>query len=281
MDYSRNCFFLVAKENNNLIVKKNKLDAEVNKLEIFKADDPKKIQYKTQISEHNFFTKNSNGIFLIKIYYTKEKETKNIRYFFQVKNSKLVLQRSSFPKKLSGSTKVFSENKFTGNKHKLKAEDYFKILKFYIIENPSLKDNKPSTAKFYDIKNYWGESCWKKKGSLKQKLIETVDNYELCVRKFNSENDSQESMNVLGLNDIGLFDNKTKIAFVDVCNNIFLSIFRHIRNGLAHGRFFIYKYDKTQMIFIEDKSGENVTARMTIPISILLKWIDIIKSKEV
>lgn len=34
------------------------------------------------------------------------------------------------------------------------------------------------------------------------------------------------------------------------------------------------------MIFIEDVNKDNVTARITIPISLLLNWIDIIKSKE-
>lgn len=280
MDYDKNCYFLVKKENNDLIVSKNKLDEKVDKLEIFKIGADKKIQYKTLISEKNFFCNNSEGIFFIKIHYKKEDRSKNIRYFFKVQNSKLVLQRSSFPKDLSGSTKTFSENIFKGNKYEIEPDDYFKILRFYIIENPSIKDKEPITAKFYDIKNYWGVDCWKKRGGLKQELIDTVDDYEHCVRKFNSVNDSQKSITALGLDDIELFNDKIKIAFEDVCNNIFLSIFRHIRNGFAHGRFFIYKFVNTQMIFIEDKKDENVTARITIPISILLKWIDIIKSKE-
>lgn len=61
---------------------------------------------------------------------------------------------------------------------------------------------------------------------------------------------------------------------------LFISIFRHIRNGIAHGRFYCYKCKDSKMIFIEDVNKDNVTARITIPISLLLNWIDIIKSKE-
>ncbi|NLB09419.1 MAG: hypothetical protein GX832_07110 [Clostridiales bacterium] len=280
MDYDKNCNFVVKKENNDLKVLNNKLNEKVDKLEIIKVGADNKIQNKTLISENNFFSKNSEGIFFIKIHYKKEGKSKNNTYFFKVQNGKLVLQRSSFPKDLSGSTKTFPENKFKENKCEIEPDDYFKILRFYIIENPSIKDKEPISAKFYDIKNYWGVDCWQKRGGLKQELIDTVDDYEHCVRKFNSVNDSKKSITALGLDDMELINDKIKITFEDVCNNIFLSIFRHIRNGLAHGRFCIYEFVNTQIIFIEDRKGENVTARMTIPISILLKWIDILKSKE-
>lgn len=50
-------------------------------------------------------------------------------------------------------------------------EKYLKVLDFYIIHNPSMKDVKPITDKFYDIKAYWGVDCWKKEVGLKKNWL--------------------------------------------------------------------------------------------------------------
>ena len=77
MDYDKNCNFVVKKENNDLKVLNNKLNEKVDKLEIIKVGADNKIQNKTLISENNFFSKNSEGIFFIKIHYKKEGKSKN------------------------------------------------------------------------------------------------------------------------------------------------------------------------------------------------------------
>ena len=68
-------------------------------------------------------------------------------------------------------------------------------------------------------------------------------------------------------------------------NNIMLSVFDHIRNSLAHGRFTIYEDG-----FIALESGKNiydkehkknmidVRARMILKKETIMKWIDIIES---
>lgn len=280
MDYSRNSKFVVYKENQNLSVK-NDLELNSGECKVFKVDENGKIG-KTEISGEKFFVENKNGIFLVKVCYeNNEKECQN-RYYIKIKDGKLILQRSRFPKDLSGYTEPFSDSEFNTSKLKIDSDDYLKILEFYIIECPSVKNGKPMTAKYFDIKKLW-KRVWWKNDSLKPKLVNAIIEYnntkfEDCVKKFNSEADSKYAIEVLKLHDKASFDNKIKIGVVDICNNIFMSIFRHIRNGFAHGRFYFYESDNKMMLFLEDVNKDKVTARMTIPVEQLISWIDIIKN---
>lgn len=280
MDYDKNCYFRIKKKNQDIVVKNNKLSLEVLYFKIFEVDENKDIIYKTTLSEEGFFSKYKNGIFFIRIYYKNLGESENIKYYIKLKEGTLILQRSRYPLDLSGVTKKFPDNIFRNDGFEMDNKECLKILSFYVINNPSIKNQKSITAKFYNIKENWGEDCWKTRGSLKQKLIDTFDDYKNSVRRFNTVNDSGKSINALRLNDTEFFDKRVRIAFEDVCNNTFLSIFRNIRNGFAHGRFYCYKCEGSEMIFIEDVDKDNVTARITIPISLLVNWIDIIKSKE-
>lgn len=280
MYYNKNCKFIVDRDNDDIVAKKNKSNFEPKKIEIFEENQESRSICGKTLSEKDFFhNENRNGIFSVKIYYNSSEKRKSIKYYIKIEENKIIKQRRKFPRDLSGETQKFPDNLFLEDKVEIGSMEYLKLLDFFIIKNPSIKDKKPISVKFYNIKEKWGDDCWKKEDSLKQKLIESFDCFENSIRKFNSAKDSKQSIKFLGLDDTKLFDDKVRIAFEDVCNNIFLSIFRHIRNGFAHGRFYCYKFEKTKMIFIEDVNKDNVTARITIPISLLLNWIDIITMK--
>ena len=55
MDYDKNCYFRIEKENQDIVVKNNKLSSEVLYFEIFEVGENKKFIYKTTLSEKGFF----------------------------------------------------------------------------------------------------------------------------------------------------------------------------------------------------------------------------------
>lgn len=64
-------------------------------------------------------------------------------------------------------------------------------------------------------------------------------------------------------------------------SNRYLKLFHRIRNGLAHGKFLL-KLSSTneKMVVIQDDDGTNVTARLVLRLSTLLRFICIIDIKK-
>ena len=60
-------------------------------------------------------------------------------------------------------------------------------------------------------------------------------------------------------------------------NNYYFSLFRHIRNCLAHGCYkLVYNKDNVKMFIMEDKKGKEITARFVFKLSTLLNFVHII-----
>lgn len=58
--------------------------------------------------------------------------------------------------------------------------------------------------------------------------------------------------------------------------NKYFKLFRHIRNGLAHGNFrLIYNSHRQKMVIIQDDDSHNVTARIVLKLDTLLKLVRI------
>lgn len=55
------------------------------------------------------------------------------------------------------------------------------------------------------------------------------------------------------------------------------NLFRHLRNGIAHGQTYVFPTAKT--ILIEDRKGNSPTARILVKKETLLKWIDIVEKR--
>ncbi len=78
---------------------------------------------------------------------------------------------------------------------------------------------------------------------------------------------------------------RERICVVDNKNNQFMSVFYHIRNAFAHGRFYLQNCNGNKVFVMEDvaskrDSKKSITARMIIQKKTLLKWIDLIKGGE-
>lgn len=102
---------------------------------------------------------------------------------------------------------------------------------------------------------------------LKNKLIKIVDlenkDYFHCIDGSNKKDDFRlrEAFNKLDLDDHEKIDIcKNRGAFTKKENNIYISMFAHIRNCLAHGKFnCVINDNKDKMIIFQD-DGDNVTA---------------------
>ena len=78
---------------------------------------------------------------------------------------------------------------------------------------------------------------------------------------------------------------RERICVVNNKKNQFMSVFYHIRDSFAHGRFFVQDCNGRKVFVMEDVapregSLEPVTARMIIRKETLLNWINLIKGGE-
>ncbi len=77
-------------------------------------------------------------------------------------------------------------------------------------------------------------------------------------------------------------DQERIAVYVNSNSNLVLSIFKHIRNALAHGRFMIYPSGEDMIFVMESVDHSNkslvVKARMVLRASTMLKWMEIIRN---
>ncbi len=219
---------------------------------------------------------------IIKIYLNRKR--KNVKtYYIQYKNKNDIKQSSKYPKIQSGHAEPFESIEFRRMYKSMSEVCFNKLMDFYVIKNPSIDSkSKSTTAQFFNIKETWGKDCWQnKEGSLKRRLMGTIEGYKHRVYHKKNAEDMKEIIEIQNLVDVNKLPSHNVFCFVDSCNNLFNSIFRHIRNSLAHGRFILYEVDNTEYLFFEDVNQEKVTARMVMKIETLLQWISIITDEEV
>lgn len=166
---------------------------------------------------------------------------------------------------------------------KNKTQNYYKILDFYIVN--SICDSISCKGK--TIREIgWDKDVWKK-GFLRKEVLGLIcDENSLGEHFFSAKTNAEirKGINKLNLNKNFHMLREERIVIYKKYNLTQIeSIFYHIRNALAHGRFQIYtnETDETYYVFesgIIKKSIEKIDlkARMILKESTLLKWIDII-----
>ena len=164
--------------------------------------------------------------------------------------------------------------------------ELFDIVKFYVFNTPC----KTLSSRSITLGDYGWTSPWSKPFYLNKQLKQASSNQNLLF--------SAASLNVMdnALQKADLLDlSNTDISLERICifnnqKNQFMSVFYHIRNSFAHGRFNIYLLNENSddlVFLLEDvspssnRSGEKpVSARMIIRKSTLLKWKSIICKGE-
>lgn len=129
----------------------------------------------------------------------------------------------------------------------------------------------------------WPDNVWNT-GTLKEQLF-YVSNLTVGHNLFVVDRleDMSDVCDTAHMNDCFYKDHdKEKIVvYVNSKSNLILSIFKHIRNAFAHGRFVMYPVGEDFMFIMESvdasRQGLVVKARMILRASTLIRWMDIIK----
>ncbi len=158
-------------------------------------------------------------------------------------------------------------------------DELTRIFIFYVLESPCCE----VSCKGIELKKYgWDKRLWKD-NKLKDRLFSVAGLVRgtsfVVAKKCNDMKRCCEQVNLKS--DFNRLRYKERVVIYKGNDNEFISICRHIRNSLAHGRFAIYKDNHHGDIFVmEDgvkKDGKiEVRARMILKKSTLITWINIL-----
>lgn len=129
----------------------------------------------------------------------------------------------------------------------------------------------------------WPDNIWNT-GVLKEQLFHSANltlNYNLFMVERLEDMSNTCSQAHLDSNFYQYRDQERIVVYVDSRSNLVLSIFKHIRNSLAHGRFVLYPVGDDFIFVMEsvDHSRKDlvVKARMVLRASTLIRWMEIIR----
>ena len=114
---------------------------------------------------------------------------------------------------------------------------------------------------------------------LKDNLSEIIDLDNRNKFIFTSDiDDVGACFKQVDLDDGKLSDFHTERAVITRTSesNRYLKLFYRVRDGFAHGKFFLKLYNDEKIVIIQDDDGHNVTGRIVIKLNTLIKMIKII-----
>lgn len=167
------------------------------------------------------------------------------------------------------------------NSRSIYTVEFIKIIDFYLIHCPveNLSDQRVS------LLDYHWSSPWKKPYYLNKQLKQIASNPNLL---YSCATLGKMEENLRDLNLLIGFPEKNKLyeiaVYYDNKKNQFMSLFSHIRNSIAHGRFKIIKDDHKTYYLLEDgiyrKDRYYISSRIILLEDTLLKWIQLITNGE-
>lgn len=158
----------------------------------------------------------------------------------------------------------------------LNNEDFWKIITFYIFHTPC----KGLSAQGKLLKDYGWNKPWKKPYKLNFQLKQASTNFKLLFSAKTRSNMSEALEKSNMLDDFPSNVLTERICIHDNKKNQFISVFYHVRNAFAHGRFSIINKNGEEIFILEDQYQQIITARMILRKKTLLNWINIIESGE-
>ncbi len=160
-------------------------------------------------------------------------------------------------------------------------DDLKKIIIFYVINTPCTKTSSSGIP----LSEYGWSKDGRKNNKLKTQLYDVAKlEKEKTIFVANNLKNMQSFFEMAKMQaDFYKNREQEKIAYYQGKDDEILSILKHIRNSLAHGRLAMYPCEPNDVIFVlEDgiatTKNFKVRSRMIIKKSTLLKWIDIIKA---
>lgn len=167
------------------------------------------------------------------------------------------------------------------NSYSIYTINFIKILDFYLIHCPV----KNLSGMGISLLDYGWTQPWKNPYYLNKQLKQASSNPNFLYSCANREALYETLRDNNLLNSFSENDGLYEIAvFCDNKKNQFMSLFFHIRNSFAHGRFKIMIHDSETYYLFEDGvfRGENFTinSRIILLEDTLLRWIQIIMNGE-
>jgi len=160
-------------------------------------------------------------------------------------------------------------------------EEFIRIIDFFLFHSPV----PGQSARCKTLAEYGWRAPWKKPYWLNKQLKQSTSNYELLYTS-NNQGCMEENLESANLKD-GFPSNISieRICVVNNKNNQFMSVFYHLRDAFAHGRFNIEDVDGQKIFIMEDVASTKgemlpVTGRMIIRKESLINWINIIEAGE-
>lgn len=144
-----------------------------------------------------------------------------------------------------------------------------KILDFYLLKTPSEK----LSARGRTLESYG----WNNTYDLKKKIgLSNKNSFFIFAETLKEMNGALKDSNL----EKKFWENCNERVCLYTVKNQLNSLFYHIRNSIAHGRFDIIKKETGNIFIMEDVNKENISARMVLKESTLLNWIKIIEQGE-
>ena len=161
-------------------------------------------------------------------------------------------------------------------------ERFIRIIKFFVVHCPC----NDVSAKQISLSDYGWSNPWSKPYYLNKQLKEVANKDLLLCVASNYDNMEKELHNAALYPMFPSDLSNERICIYDCKKNQFMSIFYHIRNAFAHGRFDFRILNDEEYYILEDVQPRKntrelkVSARMILKKSTLIKWIDIIENGE-
>lgn len=159
------------------------------------------------------------------------------------------------------------------------------LLRFFVVETPAPGLSNRSVS----VSEYGWDAPWRKPQYLNKKLKAASSNTSLYWSAA-AVGDMEQALRNADLFDCAGIESKPfeSAVFYDAKSNQTISLFYHLRNGFAHGRFCAFKSKGDIWFAIEDVAGKRkddpagdikrLTARILIKNSTLCKWMKLIKA---
>ena len=165
------------------------------------------------------------------------------------------------------------------------AEKFSRIFWFFVINSPV----NGLTARQKSLLDYGWSKPWHKPYCLRRKLNEMSTNKELIysAQTYDAMDVALRKSSLLVFPPLEI--NTERVCIYNGKRTQYLSLFYHIRNAIAHGRFSIVSNENESVLIMEDVTNKRkwmdnekktCSARMVLRISTLLKWIDYIEGGE-
>lgn len=159
------------------------------------------------------------------------------------------------------------------------------LLRFFVVETPAPGLSNRSVS----VSEYGWDAPWRKPQYLNKKLKAASSNKSLYWSAA-AVGDMEQALRNADLFDCAGIESKPfeSAVFYDAKSNQTISLFYHLRNGFARGRFCAFKSKGDIWFAIEDVAGKRkddpagdikrLTARILIKNSTLCKWMKLIKA---